>query len=89
MTKHSSVRMQQRSIPKIVSEWLAEFGEEKSAGKGCMIVYFSKKSKKLMENALGKRFVQENKKYLSVYEVISSSGAIITAGWRTRRIKNY
>jgi hypothetical protein len=89
MTKHAKSRIQQRSIPKIVSDWLAEFGEEVFDKKGCLIRFFNKNSRRTMEKTLGRHFVQQNKKYLSVYEVVSSSGDLITTGWRTKRIKHF
>jgi hypothetical protein len=89
MSKHADIRMQQRSIPKIVREWLSDFGEESYDKRGCVILYFSKKSRKLMEKTFGKQFVQQNKKYLTVYEVIGSSGNLVTMGWRTQPLRRF
>lgn len=85
--KHYDVRCQQRSIPKVVKDWLADFGEERHDHNGAVIRFFSKRSKRSMERAFGRHFVQQNNKYLAAYEVTTTDGKPITAGWRTARIK--
>ena len=87
-TNHAQHRNQQRSIPPIIHKWLSEFGEERYDGHGCIKVFFSSRSKKNMEQEFGRRFVRENKKYLSAYRVESSSnGLCVTCGWKTKRFK--
>ena len=88
LTNHAKNRAQQRSIPPIVHRWLSDFGDEIYDGNGCIKVFFSLKSKKHMEHKLGRHFVGENKKYLSAYRIESSStGSVITCGWKTKRFK--
>jgi hypothetical protein len=89
ISKHASVRRQQRSIPLIVSDWLADYGEEVKAKRGCFIRYFTKNKIKLMEKSFGKHFVRENKKYWNVYEVVTNDGTLVTSGWRTKKISRY
>lgn len=86
--EHATVRAQQRCIPPVVELWLAQFGEEEHDGHGGIRVYFSRRSVREMERTFGRHFVQQNRKYLQIYKVESSrSGAVITAGWRTRHMR--
>lgn len=88
-TKHANIRNQQRCIPPIIHDWLSEYGEESYDNHGGIKVYFSNRSKKLMEKQLGKHFIRENQKYLKAYRVESSSdGCIITVGWLNKPVKN-
>jgi hypothetical protein len=52
-TKHASIRAQQRGIPPLVDRWLDEFGEEDHDGHGYVRLYFSHRSVREMERALG------------------------------------
>lgn len=89
-TQHAIIRMQQRSIPPIIEEWLDEYGEEEHAGKGALYRYFSKRSMKKMQSELGRHFVEQIKKYLLVYKIESSiDGTVITIGWRSKRVLKY
>jgi hypothetical protein len=87
-TKHALIRAQQRGIPPLVDQWLDEFGEEHHDGHGCVRRYFSHRSVRQMEQALGRQPVCLFKRYLHAYKVErSADGATITIGWLTRRIQ--
>ena len=87
-TKHASIRAQQRGIPPLVDRWLDEFGEEEHDGHGYVRLYFSHRSVREMERALGHQPVCMFKRYLRASKIEScADGAIITKGWRTRRIQ--
>jgi hypothetical protein len=86
--EHAAVRAQQRGIPPLIIEWLDEFGEEIYDGHGGVRRYFSKRSIRAMERALGRAIVRRLADYLGVYKVdSSSSGHHLTIGHLTRRIK--
>lgn len=81
-TQHAQMRKQQRAIPTVVEYWLDEFGAEEYDHHGGIRIYFNKISIKKMEKAYGTKFVRENKKYLSVYKIVSVSERLtITMGW--------
>lgn len=87
-TKHAKSRAQKRCIPPLIDEWLSQFGEEEYDGHGAIRRYFSHRSKRKMDQLLGRQIVQHNSKWLNTYKVESSvDGSTITLGWRTRRIK--
>lgn len=87
-TKHAATRAQQRAIPPFVDRLLDEFGEEQHDGHGCIRIYFTNRSVKRMASALGARPVSMFKCYLHAFKVEScSSGAVVTRGWRDRRLR--
>lgn len=87
LTFHGHRRAQQRCIPPIVQTWLETYGTESYDGRGGIRLYFSHAGIRAMEKDLGRHFVRENRKYLHAYRVESShDGAVITSGWRTRKI---
>ena len=85
-TKHSAVRAQQRAIPPFVDRLLDEFGEESHDGKGAIRVFFSHRSVRKMEQALGHQPVSMFKRYLNAYKIETTDGPTITKGWRTAKI---
>ena len=85
-SKHAQVRAQQRAIPPIVDRLLDEFGEERYDGRGGIQVFFSRRSIRKMEQALGHRPVTLLNRYLNAYKVESTDGTTITKGWSTERL---
>ena len=86
-TKHGQCRAQQRCLPPIVHQWLDHYGKETYDGHGAIIVSFTHQSTRAMERDLGRHFVRQNRKFLHAYRVErNSDGAIVTAGWRTKRL---
>jgi hypothetical protein len=82
ISNHASRRIQKRSIPPIVLDWLHDYGSEQYDGHGAVIRYFDHTAKKRLAEVCGHRFVQANKKYLSVYVVEDSAGhSVITVGY--------
>lgn len=85
-SKHFESRARQRAIPPVVFDWLEAYGEEEYDHHGGIIMFFSKRSKRLLERDLGRHFVQQNHKYLNAYKVTTTDGQLITTGWRTKRV---
>ncbi len=86
-TKHAAIRAQQRAIPPLVDQWLDEFGEIAHEGNGHVRVFFSHRSKRRMQQALGSRPVALMNHYLAAYRVEGEDGVIITTAWQTRHIR--
>ena len=61
---HMNKRMQQRAIPPLITLWLEEFGEEHHDHKGATILYFSKRSRRRLEQAVGRRLVHKLEEFL-------------------------
>ncbi len=82
-TNHASLRSQQRGIPPLVSEWLLDFGDEAYDGHGGVVRYFTPKSVRKVEKAIGREPVRRMAEFLRCYLVQSSAdGTILTIGKR-------
>jgi hypothetical protein len=82
-TKHAAVRLQQRGIPPIISDWLIAYGDEAYDGRGCVIRYFSNTAIREMEYEVGVKPIQKMAEYLRCYLVQDSqTGSVITIGKR-------
>ena len=89
LTAHAEVRKHQRGVPRVIFDWLEEFGEEHFDGHGGIVCYFNKESKRRLEQTLGRRFIAENARYLNRYLVRSvADGNIITVGVLTKPIRH-
>jgi len=84
---HAVRRAQQRCIPPLAEQWLEEFGEEEFDGQGGIRRYFSKRSVRMLERAVGRDPVRRLSHYLDAYKVESLDGTTITVGWKSRRFK--
>ena len=82
---HSKIRRQQRCIPRLIIEWLLEFGEVVRSH-GADLYYFSKKSKKAIRRYAGRRPMQMMKQYMDAY-LIYKDGCIVTIGHRYKKIR--
>jgi hypothetical protein len=72
----------------LVIDCLLRFGEEVHDHNGCVIRHFTKKSLRRIEHAWGKepvrRLLHDQR---DAYAVFSNDDHVVTAGWRTKRIK--
>jgi hypothetical protein len=82
-TNHANVRSQQRGIPPLVSEWLLDFGDEVYDGHGGVVRYFTSKSVRKVEKAVGREPVRRMSEFMRCYLVQSSyDGTVLTVGKR-------
>ena len=88
ISKHASLRQQQRCIPPLIIDWLLDFGEQKNDGRGCSIRFFTKKSRKLISRKAGSQVVGLLSRYMDSYLVESNDGTIVTMGYRFKRVKH-
>lgn len=85
ITYHANQRMQQRAIPYLAIDLLQIYGcTEYSSGD--RIRYFDKNSRQRMSRAL-EELTRDLDKIGDMYCVESKEGTVITAGHRTRQIK--
>lgn len=82
-TNHANIRSQQRGIPPLVSDWLLDFGDEVYDGHGGVVRYFTPKSVRKVEKAVGREPVRRMSEFLRCYLVQSSyDGTVLTVGKR-------
>jgi hypothetical protein len=58
ISSHASRRIQKRSVPLIVLDWLQDYGSEQYDGRGAVVRYFDHAAKTRLKQACGHRFVQ-------------------------------
>lgn len=82
-TNHANIRSQQRGIPPLVSEWLMDYGTEVYDGHGGVVRYFTPKSIRKVEKAVGREPVRRMSEFMRCYLVQSSyDGTVLTVGKR-------
>ena len=87
-TTHGAVRMQQRGIPPLIIQWLEAFGEELHDHHGAIILHFSKRARRRLEQNVGSTPVRRLNEWMNAYAVIGTDGALITTGMRWKRLKH-
>jgi len=86
-TRHAAVRAQQRGVPPLITQWLADYGEETYTGNGLVLRHFSQRSVRRMEREIGRDLLRRLSEYLRCYSVESShSGLLVTVGKRYKRV---
>lgn len=81
LTKHATIRMQQRGIPLFIVDCLQQFGAEQSDRYGAIRYFFDKHSLKRLETYLGKQTVRAIERYRNCFAVVSTEGLVITTGF--------
>jgi hypothetical protein len=87
-TNHAQARMQQRGIPPLIIQWLEAFGDEIYDHHGAIILHFSKRAKRRLEQNVGSTPVRRLNEWMNAYAVIGTDGTLITTGMRWKRFKN-
>lgn len=85
MTRHASIRQQQRGIPSLLVDLLLDFGSSEPAGEGTSMLFFDKQAKRRLNSYAGPlaKILEE---HLDVYVIISDQ-TIITTGHRYERVR--
>lgn len=86
-TAHARVRMQQRGIGASALESLLDYGRTEHQPGGSSIVFLDKRARRRIRRELGEDALRRLAHRLGAYAVVSSEGAIVTVGHRTRRIR--
>jgi len=86
-TRHSRIRQQQRGLPRIVLDWLADYGQEVHDRRGAVIRHFTRDARRRLERDIGREPVRRMHEFLDAYAVYGTDGTVITAGHRYERIR--
>ncbi len=84
LTLHGGERLQKRSIPPVMIEYLERFGSEERCGKAYKL-FFDKAARKRLQHHLGRLF-RDVERWLNIYAVFNDQGLMVTAGYRTKGI---
>ncbi|MCC7282225.1 MAG: hypothetical protein IT556_07555 [Acetobacteraceae bacterium] len=85
-TRHAARRMRARAIPEAAVELLFRFGESLIQA-GSEVLFFDHAARRRLAGALGREGTRAAERWLDAYLVVGADGALITAGWRTRRLR--
>ncbi len=87
LSKHASIRQQQRCIPPIVIDLLIDYGTVERAGKDATTHYFDKVSRRRVMAYAG-RLAGMLEDYLDYYVIVGEDGNIITIAPRIKKINH-
>jgi hypothetical protein len=85
MTRHATLRSQQRAIPPMALDLLLQFGCIEPAGDGCTKVYLDKRARKRLDAYAG-AIAHHLRDHLDIYAVVSTDQVVVTVGHRTDRV---
>jgi hypothetical protein len=86
ITRHAHARVRQRAVPPIVLDWLIAYGSRVPAGKGIECIFLDKKGRRRLQHDLGAWAYARLEPKFDTYAIVANDGAIVTTGYRTRRI---
>lgn len=87
LTKHASVRQQQRGIPPIIIDLLLNYGTIEHAGKDATTHYFDKASRRRVMAYAG-RLSSQIEEYLDYFAIVGNDGQVITVAPRIKKVKH-
>ena len=86
LTNHAARRLRQRAVPVHVLDWLDRFGAEAHEPGGVTITFFDKRARRLLARLAARHERARLDHWLDAYAVEARDGALVTVGWRHRRI---
>ena len=87
-SRHAQIRMQQRGIPALIVQWLEAYGEEHHDHNGAVVLHFTKRSRRRLEQDVGSTPVRRLAEWMNAYAVVGNNGTLVTTGMRWKRIKH-
>lgn len=85
ITKHASIRIQQRGIPPWFVDLLVAHGKTSHDGHGALLKSIDKDTRLLLQATLSRTQYARAERYFDVYAVVGSDESVITAAHRTKR----
>ncbi len=88
MSLHAQTRSQQRAIPPMVIDLLAQFGKSEPAGDGASLVYFDKSARRKVKAYAGP-LAGILESHLDVFAIFAADEKLVTVGHRYERIRRH
>lgn len=85
-TRHAAIRRKGRGIPPFVVNLLVEQGTC-TRHDGADVYHVDKEARRRIRRVLGDRIHAALEGYLDAYVVLNDDGRVITASWRTGRLR--
>ena len=89
MSRHASVRAQQRSIPPLILDWLLAYGATEFDHRGAEGRFFDHAARRRLEKEFGRQVIDRLGGLLDAYLVVAASGCVVTAGHRLKRVNRH
>ena len=86
LSRHARIRMAQRAIPAAAIELMLDYGTTTRVN-GADSYFFDKVARRRARLHLAPDALRGVERYLNAYTVVADSGAVITAAWRTTRLR--
>ncbi len=85
LSQHARVRMQQRGLPAVAIELIHRYGRRCHDHQGCAKVFLDRRGREAIRRQEGEQVYRCYEKAWRAYLVERVGGAVLTAGYRTRR----
>ena len=87
MTKHAQSRLQQRTIPPLIIDWLCRYGCRLKGVNGTTVCFFDKESRRHLASEVGHVVVRRLSDMMDTYLVISGN-SIVNVGHRYKPLRH-
>ena len=87
MTKHAQSRLQQRTIPPLIIDWLCRYGCRLKGVNGTTVCFFDKESRRHLASEVGHVVVRRLSDMMDTYLVISGD-SIVNVGHRYKPLRH-
>jgi hypothetical protein len=81
LSKHATLRSQQRSMSPDIIDAVIDFGRERHAGSGCFSYAFTDRTWRRFVEAMGPA-ARRLERARSAYVIVGEDGLVVTAAWR-------
>jgi hypothetical protein len=85
---HAATRCAQRAIPPQALELLLDYGAC-ARSRGADSYFLDQAGRRRLKRDLGEQGFRRVERWLDAYAVVADDGRIITAAWRTRRLRRH
>lgn len=85
LSQHARVRMQQRGLPPEAVDLIHRYGRRCHDHQGCARVFLDRRGREAIRRQEGEGVYRSYEKAWRAYLVERVGGAVLTAGYRTRR----
>lgn len=85
---HAATRLQQRAISADGIDFLLAYGKV-ARSKGADSYFFDNAARERVKQSLDRDTLRRLDKYLDAYAIVDDDGSLVTAAWRTRRLRHH
>ena len=87
MNKHAQTRLQQRTIPPLIIEWLCKYGSRLQGMNGTTVCFFDRDSRRCLASEVGQIVIRRLSDMMDAYVVLSGDN-IVSVGHRYKPLRH-